>query len=58
MLSERKKLPLAISPYFILFMTQANIMVRSIIANLCPIMINLNALDFNVCRSEEVIRFF
>ena len=30
----------------------------SIIANLCPIMIHLNALDFNVCRSEEMISFF
>ena len=28
------------------------------IANLCPIMINFNALDFNVCRSEEVISSF
>ena len=26
--------------------------------NRCPIMIHLNALDFNVCRSEEVISFF
>ena len=33
-------------------------LVRSIIANLCPIMIHCNALDFNVCRSEEVISFF
>ena len=31
-------------------------LVRGIIhvANLCPIMINFNALDFIVCRSEEV----
>ena len=33
-------------------------LVRSILANLHPIMINLNALDFNVYRSEEVISFF
>ena len=33
-------------------------LVRSIFANLCPIMIHLNALDFNVCRFEEVISFF
>ena len=34
-------------------------LVRSIkiIANLCPIMIHFNDLDFNVCRSEEVISF-
>ena len=31
---------------------------RSIFANLCPIMIHLNDLDFNVCRFEEVISFF
>ena len=30
-------------------------LVRSIIANLCPVMIHLNALDFNLCRSEEVM---
>ena len=30
-------------------------LVRSIFANLCPIMIHLNALDFNVCRFEEVM---
>ena len=30
-------------------------LVRSIIAKLCPIMIKFSALDFNVCRSEEVI---
>ena len=30
-------------------------LVRSTIANLCPIMIHFNALDFNVCRSEEVM---
>ena len=29
-------------------------LVRSILANLCPIMIHFNALDFNVCRSKEV----
>ena len=33
-------------------------LVRSTIANLCPIMNHFNALDFNECRSEEVIRFF
>ena len=33
-------------------------LVRSIIANLCPIMTYFNALDFNVRRSEEVISFF
>ena len=33
-------------------------LVRSIFTNLCPIMIHLNALDFNVCRFEEVISFF
>ena len=33
-------------------------LVKSIIANICPIMINFYALDFNVCRSEEVISFF
>ena len=33
-------------------------LVRSIFANLCPIMIHFNALDFNVCRFEEVISFF
>ena len=27
----------------------------SIIANLCPIMIHFNALDFIVCRSEKVM---
>ena len=27
----------------------------SSIANLCPIMNNFNALDFNECRSEEVM---
>ena len=53
----------AISPYFS-FLTKANVifffmcLVRSIIANLCPIMINLYALDFNMCRAEEVISFF
>ena len=31
---------------------------RSTIANVCPIMIHFNALDFNECRSEEVISFF
>ena len=29
-------------------------LVRSIIANLCPIVIHVNALDFNMCRSAEV----
>ena len=29
-------------------------LVMSIMANLCPIMIHFCALDFNVCRSEEV----
>ena len=33
-------------------------LVRSIFANLCPIMMHLKALDFNVCRFEEVISFF
>ena len=28
------------------------------IANPCPIIIPFNALDFNECRSEEVISFF
>ena len=28
------------------------------IANLCPNMINFDALDFSECRSEEVISFF
>ena len=32
-------------------------LVRSIKANLCPIMINFYAWDFNVCRSEEVDKF-
>ena len=48
---------------FYSFLTQANViflmcLVRSIIANLSPIMIHFDALDFNVCRSEEVISFF
>ena len=30
----------------------------STIANLSPIMIHFNALDFNECLSEEVIIFF
>ena len=30
----------------------------STIANVCPIMIYFNALDFKECPSEEVIRFF
>ena len=30
-------------------------LVRRIIANLRPIMIHFHALDFNVCRSEEVM---
>ena len=30
-------------------------LVRSILANLCPIKIHFNALDFSVCRSEEVM---
>ena len=33
-------------------------LIRSIFANLCPIMILLNALDINVCHFEEVISFF
>ena len=33
-------------------------LVRSSIANFCPIMSHLNALDFNECWSEEVINFF
>ena len=46
------------------YLTQANIiflkmcLVRSIIANLWPIKSHFNALDFNVCRSEEVLSFF
>ena len=32
-------------------------LVRRTIANLCPIMIHCNALDFNECCSEEVIKF-
>ena len=46
---------------FYSFLTQANVwfcLVRSIIANLCPIIINFNAVDFSECRSEEVINFF
>ena len=49
---------------FYYFLTQSNIcffemcLVRTTIANLCPIMIHFNALDFNECRSEEVISFF
>ena len=30
-------------------------LVRSILANLCPIMIHFNALDCNMCRSREVM---
>ena len=30
-------------------------LIRSTIANLCPIMVYFNTLDFNECRSEEVI---
>ena len=33
-------------------------LVRSAIANQCPIMILFNDLDFSECRSEEVISFF
>ena len=33
-------------------------LVRRTIAYLCPIMIHFNALDFNECRSEEVISLF
>ena len=33
-------------------------LVRSIIANLCLVMIHLDALDFNVCCSEKVISCF
>ena len=33
-------------------------LVRSTLANLCPTMIHFNALDFNECRSEEVLSFF
>ena len=55
-------IPLAISPYFILFYSSKRIfdvlIERSIITYLCPIMIRFNALDFNVCHSEEVISFF
>ena len=57
------KLPFAISPYFDSFFNKANVicymcLVRSIIANLCQIMIHFCALDFTVCCSEEVISFF
>ena len=33
-------------------------LVKSIIANLGPIMMHFNALDVNVCRSEEVISLY
>ena len=33
-------------------------LIKSIIANLCPIMIHFNALDFSECRSNEVINVF
>ena len=33
-------------------------LVRTTVAKLCPIMIYFNALDFNECRSKEVISFF
>ena len=33
-------------------------LIRSTIANLCPIMIHFNAFDFNECHSKEVISFF
>ena len=33
-------------------------LVRSTIANLCPIMIHFDALDFSECRSEEVLFCF
>ena len=58
-----EKWPLAISPYFALFDSIKRsflemCLVRRTMANLCPIMIHFNALDFNECRSEEVISFF
>ena len=46
---------------FYSFLTQSNIcflkmcLIRSTIANLCPIMVHSNTLDFNECRSEEVM---
>ena len=46
---------------FILFysyFTQAKVNCLDVLGNLWPIMIHLDALDFNVCRSEEVISFF
>ena len=57
-----EKLPLAISPYSILFLLEKTFfflmcLVTSIIVNVCPIMIHFYALDFNMCRSEEVISF-
>ena len=53
----------AISPWFYscLSLGKRNFcmcLAKSILANICPIMIHLDALDFNVCRSEEVISFF
>ena len=39
---------------FVFFLDVLGLGLRSIMANLCQIMIHLNALDFNVCRSEEV----
>ena len=49
---------------FYSFLTQSNVCSLryawkgETIANLCPVMIHFNALNFNECRSEEVIRFF
>ena len=59
-----EKLSLLRFHLILLYLTHAKLyiflmcLVRSIIANLCPIVIHVNALDFNVCRSEEVISFF
>ena len=45
------------------FLTQANAyflkmcLVSSTIANMCTIMIHLNALDINECHSEEIVSF-
>ena len=58
------KWPLAILPYFTPFWLNQTFvfcdicLVTITIANLCPIMINFNALDFSECCSEEVISFF
>ena len=42
--------------------TQANVIFLDVLGkkyyNLCPNMMHFNVLDFNVCRSEEVISLF